>query len=128
MYSSDLLEVDIYNKKYTHHEFDYLKEYPNSVHVDEFNAYGSRKAPPVSEARDDFGNKITEYPKTTLYVQTTERDKVGGLLDPAFDNDIDYTGTDIWLQKRRSRVVSLETNITLNIKVSDNTTLQSLET
>ena len=95
-----------------------MKEYPNSVHVDEFNAYGSRKAPPVSEARDDFGNKITEYPKTTLYVQTTERDKVGGLLDPAFDNDIDYTGTDIWLQKRRSRIVSLETNITLNIKVS----------
>ena len=44
MYSSDLLEVDIYNKKYTHHEFDYLKEYPNSVHVDEFNAYGSRKS------------------------------------------------------------------------------------
>ena len=40
MYSSDLLEVDIYNKKYTHHEFDYLKEYPvimftlmNSMHM-----------------------------------------------------------------------------------------------
>ena len=81
--------------------------------------------PPISEARDDFGNKITEYPKTTLYVQTTERDKVGGLLDPMFDNNIDYTGTDIWLQKRRSRIVSLETNITLNIKVSDNTTLQN---
>ena len=27
--------------------------------------------------------KLLNIPKTTLYVQTTERDKVGGLLDPA---------------------------------------------
>ena len=45
MYSSDLLEVDIYNKKYTHHEFDYLKEYGNSIHTDEYNSYGSAKIP-----------------------------------------------------------------------------------
>jgi hypothetical protein len=125
MYSSDLLEVDIYNKKYTHHEFDYLKEYDNNIHADEYNSYGSKKAPPISEVRDDFGNKITEYPKTTQYVQTTERDKVGGLFDPAFDTDIDYSGIDIWLQQRRSRIVSLETNITLRIKVPGNTTLQA---
>ena len=125
MYSSDLLEVDIYNKKYTHHEYDFLKDYNNNVHVDEFNAYGSQKAPTISEARDDFGNKITEYPKTALYVQTTERDKLGGLLDPAFDTQIDYDGKDIWLQKRRSRIVSLDTAITLQIKVPGNTTLQA---
>ena len=125
MYSSDLLEVDIYNKKYTHHEYDYLKDYDKNIHADEYNAYGSKKSPPVSEAKDDFGNKISEYPKTTLYVQTTERDKVDGLLDPAFDTDIDYTGTNLWLQKRRSRIVSLETNITLRIKVPGNTTLQA---
>ena len=125
MYSSDLLEVDIYNKKYTHHEYDYLKDYDKNIHADEYNAYGSKKSPPVSEAKDDFGNKISEYPKTTLYVQTTERNAVGGLLDPAFDTDVDYTGTDIWLQKRRSRIVSLDTNITLRIKVPGNTTLQA---
>lgn len=125
MYSSDLLEVDIYNKKYTHHEYDYLKEYDKSIHADEFNSYGSKRSPPVSEAKDDFGNKISEYPKTTLYVQTTERNAVDGLLDPAFDTDVDYTGTDIWLQKRRSRIVSLDTNITLRIKVPGNTTLQA---
>ena len=125
MYSSDLLEVDIYNKKYTHHEYDFLKDYNNNVHVDEFNAYGSQKAPTISEARDDFGNKITEYPKTALYVQTTEREKLGGLLDPAFDTQIDYDGKDIWLQKRRSRIVSLDTAITLQIKVPGNTTLQA---
>ena len=102
-----------------------MKEYSNNIHADEFNSYGSKKAPPISEVKDDFGNKITEYPKTTLYVQTTERDKVGGLLDPAFDTDIDYSGLDIWLQQRRSRIVSLETNITLRIKVPGNTTLQA---
>lgn len=125
MYSSDLLEVDIYNKKYTHHEFDYLRDYDKSIHVDEFNSYGSARAPTLSKAQDDFGNRITEYPKTTQYVQTTERDKVGGLFDPAFDTDVDYSGIDIWLQKRRSRIVSLETNITLSIKVPGNTTLQA---
>ena len=73
---------------------------------------------------DKYGNKITEYPKSALYVQTIERDVVGGLLNPAWETAIDYNGTDLWLQKRKSRLASLDTAITLRLKVNGNTTLQ----
>ena len=83
-----------------------------------------QKPPTFSEASDKYGNKITEYPKSALYVQTIERDVVGGLLNPAWETAIDYNGTDLWLQKRKSRLASLDTAITLRLKVNGNTTLQ----
>lgn len=125
MFGSDLLLLDMYNKSYKHFEYDYLKEFENSVHVDEHNAYSSAKAPTFSEAPDKYGNKITEYPKSALYVQTIERDVVDGLLNPAWETAIDYNGTDLWLQKRKSRLASLDTAITLRLKVNGNTTLQA---
>ena len=125
MYSSKLTLLDVYNKHYEIFEHDYLKEFPNEIHADEFNNYGSSQSPIVSEVSDDYGNKISEYPDSKHYVQMIERDTVGGLLNPAYEGkSIDYTGTDLWLQKRRSRYAAIEGGISLRLKVNGNTTLR----
>ena len=126
MYSSKLTLLDVYNKHYEIFEHDYLKEFPNEIHADEFNNYGSSQSPIVSEVSDDYGSKISEYPDSKHYVQMIERDTVGGLLNPAYEGkSIDYTGTDLWLQKRRSRYAAIEGGISLRLKVNGNTTLQA---
>ena len=44
----------------------------------------------------------SEYPQTVQYLQYTQRNKPvedGGLLNPAYDVDVDYNGHDVWLQE-----------------------------
>jgi hypothetical protein len=127
MYNSELLMLDVFNKSYKHYEYKYLEEFDKDVHVDEFNAYGSAKAPIASKAPDDDGKLISDYPQSILHVQTIERDVVDeGLNNPAFNiEEINYTGTDQWLQKRRSRFNTLEGGISIRIKVPGNTTIQA---
>lgn len=125
MYNSDLLLVDVFNKSYKHYEYDYLKDFDNNIHVDEFNAYGSAQAPIASQAPDAYGNKISEYPQSVLLVQAIEREIEDGLFDPAYGEPHDYRGTDMWLQKRKSRFASLNAAVSLRIKVPGNTTLQA---
>jgi len=102
-----------------------LDDFDNNIHVDEFNAYGSSKAPIASQAIDDFGNKISDYPNAILHVQTIERETEEGLFDPAHGEPVNYRGTDLWLQKRRSRFSSLDAAVSLRIKVPGNTTIQA---
>ena len=125
MYASELLLLDVYNKSYKKFEHNYLDDFENSIHVDEYNGYGSAKAPTISTVSDQYGNRVSDYPQTTLYVQCIEREKTDGLFNPAWDKEVDYKGTDLWLQKRRSRLSSLETAITLRLKVPGNTTVQA---
>ena len=125
MYNSDLLLVDVFNKSYKHYEYKYLEDFDKQIHADEFNNYGSAKAPIASEAPDQYGNLISDYPQSILHVQTIERDTKDGLFDPSTGEPNDYRGTDLWLQKRRSRFTSLDAAISLRIKVPGNTTLQA---
>jgi len=128
MLSSNYLEVDTFNKTFTKFAYDYAKDYEKQVHVDEHNGYGSKKAIPLSMARDDYGNRITEYPETSQYLQYTQRNKPatdGGQLNPAYDTDVDYNGHDIWLQRRMARNVSMDTAITLRLAVSGNTAVHA---
>lgn len=125
MYNSDLLLVDVFNKSYKHYEYDYLKDFDNNIHVDEFNAYGSAKSPVASKAPDDYGKTISEYPQSILHVQTIERETPDGLFDPSQGEPHDYRGTDLWLQKRKSRFSSLDAAVSLRIKVPGNTTIQA---
>lgn len=126
MYNSDLLLVDVFNKSYKHYEYKYLDEFSKDIHVDEFNNYGSAQAPIASEATDQYGNLISDYPQSILHVQTIERDKVDGLFDPSHGGEpTNYAGTDLWLQKRRSRLTSLEAAISIRITVPGNTTIQA---
>jgi hypothetical protein len=125
MYNSDLLLVDVFNKSYKHYEYKYLEDFDKQIHADEFNNYGSAQAPIASEISDQYGNKISDYPQSILHVQTIEREIKDGLFDPSTGEPNDYRGTDLWLQKRRSRFTSLEAAISLRIKVPGNTTLQA---
>ena len=125
MYNSDLLLVDVFNKSYKHHEYKYLEDFDKQIHADEFNKYGSEKAPIASEAPDQYGNLISDYPQSILHVQTIERETKDGLFDPSTGEPNDYRGTDLWLQKRRSRFTSLDAAISLRVKVPGNTTLQA---
>lgn len=125
MYNSDLLLVDVFNKSYEHYEYKYLDDFDKQIHADEFNNYGSEQAPIASQAADQYGNKISDYPQSILHVQTIERDTQDGLFDPSTGEPNDYRGTDLWLQKRRSRFTSLDAAISLRLKVPGNTTLQA---
>ena len=125
MYNSDLLLVDVFNKSYKHYEYKYLEDFDKQIHADEFNNYGSEQAPIASKAPDQYGNLISDYPKSILHVQSIERETKDGLFDPSTGEPNDYRGTDMWLQKRRSRFTSLEAAISLRIKVPGNTTIQA---
>jgi len=128
LYGSKLVLLDIFNKDYKEYDFDYLENFEKDKHVDEFNAYGSARAPIASEIIDDYNKKISEYPDSVLHVQMIERDTVDGLYNPAFSNtsqSIDYMGTDKWLQRRKSRIAALNSAVTLRLRVPGNTTLQA---
>jgi hypothetical protein len=128
MLGSNYLEVDTFNKTYTPFPYNYSEDYDNQVHVDEHNGYGSQKAIPFSLAKDDYGNIISEYPNSVQYLQYTQRNKPsadGGLLNPAYDTEVDYNGHDIWLQRRRARQTSLDTAVTLQLRVPGNTTIHA---
>ena len=125
MYSSKLYLLDIFNKDYKEYDYNYLDDFDRDVHVDQFNRYGSERAPAVSEMIDDYNNKISEYPDSTVYLQTIDRNMPDGLLNPAFTEQHDYMGTDKWLQRRKSRFASLNSAVSLRMKVHGNTTLQA---
>jgi hypothetical protein len=125
MYASKLMLLDVFNHDYQEFDFDYMEDWDKQVHVDEFNNYGSAKAPAFSETMDQYGKKLNEYPESAIYVQSIERDIPDGLFNPAHGAPCDYTGTDLWLQKRRSRFVTLDAAISLRIKVPGNTTIQA---
>ena len=55
------------------------------------------------------------------FLQYTQRNKPlenGGQLNPAYDTEVDYDGHDRWLQRRKSRNISMDTAITLRLRVS----------
>lgn len=125
MYGSKLFLLDLHNKHYDTFEYNYLDDFDEDVHVDKFNAYGSQNAPLASAANDDYGNRISDYPEAAYFVQTIERDVEGGLMNPAFDGQFDYTGTDEWLLERKGRMTALNSALTLNLEVPGNTVLQA---
>lgn len=126
MYNSNLLLLDVYNKTYSHHEYKYIDEFENDIHVDEYNTYASQKKPVLSEALDDYGNTMSDYPDSVVHVQTIERLPEYGLFNPAFGGEpYQYTGTDKWLQRRRSRFTVLDNAISIRIKVPGSTAMQA---
>ena len=128
MLGSNYMEVDTFNKTFTHFPYNYSTDYDKQVHVDEHNGYGSKKSIPLSLATDEYGNKITDYPDTAQFLQYTQRNKPlenGGQLNPAYDTEVDYDGHDRWLQRRKSRNISMDTAITLRLRVPGNTTVHA---
>jgi hypothetical protein len=125
MYGSNLIMIDLVNKTVENFNYNYFDDFKEDVHVDAYNRYASESAPLASEAKDDFDNRLSDYDQSTVYMQAVDRDSPNGLFSARHDGQFDYTGSDIWLQRRRGRFASLESAITLRIEVPGNTTLQA---
>ena len=125
MYGSDLLMIDLVNKTSKNYNYNYFDDFEKDKHVDTFNAYGSTNAPLASDTLDDYGNRLSDYDQAVNYVQAVDRDSPDGLFTARYEGQYDYLGTDIWLQRRRGRLASLQAAITLRIEVPGNTTMQA---
>ena len=127
MYASKLLEVDLFNKSYKTYDYDYVKKYTDDVHIDSFTKSGSAQAPVLSEATDDFGFKLSEYPDSVFFVQTT--DKTNELFTPMHqegtETPYDTINVHQWLQRRKSRFAQLASALTLRVEVPGNTSIQA---
>ena len=124
MYGSNLLMIDLVNKTVDNHNYNYFDDFTEDKHVDEFNLYGSQNAPLGSEARDDYGNRLSDYDQSKTYMQAVDREAPNGLYSARHDGQYDYSGTDIWLQRRMGRFSAIDSAITLRIEVPGNTSLQ----
>ena len=124
MYGSNLLMIDLVNKTVENHNYNYFDDFSEDKHVDEFNLYGSQNAPLGSQARDDYGNRLSDYDQSKTYMQAVDREAPNGLYSARHDGQYDYSGTDIWLQRRMGRFSAIDSAITLRIEVPGNTSLQ----
>jgi len=125
MYGSNLLMIDLVNKTVENHNYNYFDDFTEDKHVDEFNLYGSQNAPLGSQARDDYGNRLSDYDQSKTYMQAVDREAPNGLYSARHDGQYDYSGTDIWLQRRMGRFSAIDSAITLRIEVPGNTSLQA---
>lgn len=125
MYASKLTMIDLVNKTKEDFEYNYFDDFQEDKHADAFNAYGSVNAPLASESRDDFQNRLSDYTEAAIFMQAVDRDSPNGLFSARYEGQYDYTGTDIWLQRRKGRFSSLDSAITLRVEVPGNTTLQA---
>jgi hypothetical protein len=127
MYASKMLEIDLYNKSYKTYDFDYVKSYKDDVHIDSFTKSGSSESPVLSEATDDYGLKLSEYPDSVFYVASVDR--TNELFTPMHQEGeltpYDTMNTHKWLQRRKSRFAQLSSSLTLRVEVPGNTSLQA---
>lgn len=125
MYASNLLMIDLVNKTVENFNYNYFDDFQEDMHVDRYNNYGSQNSPLASESRDDYSNRLSDYDQSKIYMQAVDREAPNGLFSARHDGQYDYTGTDIWLQRRMGRFTAIESAITLRITVPGNTTLQA---
>jgi len=125
MYASKLTMIDLVNKTVENFEYNYFDDFQEDKHADAYNAYASQNSPLASEARDDFQNRLSDYSEAAVFMQAVDRDSPNGLFSARYEGGYDYTGTDIWLQRRKGRFSSLDSAITLRVEVPGNTTLQA---
>ena len=125
MYASNLLMIDLVNKTVENFNYNYFDNFEEDKHVDEYNNYGSQNAPLGSESKDEYNKRLSDYDTAKIYMQAVDREAPNGLFSARHDGQYDYTGTDIWLQRRMGRFTAMQSAITLRITVPGNTTLQA---
>lgn len=127
MYASKMLEIDLYNKSHKTYDYDYVESYNDDVHIDSYTKSGSEEAPVLSQATDDYGLKLSEYPDSVFYVQSVDR--TNELFTPMHqegtETPYDTINTHKWLQRRKSRFAQLASSLTLRVEVPGNTSLQA---
>ena len=129
MYASKLLELDFYNKEFNTYEYDYIKDYDKNIHVDEHNKYGSAKSPVLSEAIDDYGFKLSQYPDSVFHMQSIDKSPDNPLMTPMHmegsEKPYNQMNTEYWLQTRKSRFAQLSSALTLQVEVPGSTAIQA---
>lgn len=129
MYGSNLLMIDLVNKTVENFTYDYFESFEEGekedVHADEHAAYATQRAPLASQSKDDFGNFLSDYRESTLYMQAVDRNQPGGLLSVRHTGQYDYTGTDSWLQRRKGRFAAMEAALTMNLEAHGQTSLSA---
>jgi hypothetical protein len=127
MYNGQLLVADLYNHHLKKYDWNYLDEYDKFKHVDEHTKYDSSKSPMASESPED-GKRISDWPESVLYLQTTDKDVADtGLLHPSATDEptFDYNGVDLWLMQRKSRFAQISSALTLRVEVPGNAAIQA---
>jgi len=129
MYASKYLELDFYNKEFKTYDYDYLKEYEKNIHVDEHNKYGSSNAPVLSEAIDDYGYKLSQYPDSVFHMQSIDKSADNPLMTPMHlegsEKPYNQMNTEYWLQSRKSRFSQISSALTLQVEVPGSTAIQA---
>jgi len=130
MYASNLLMIDLVNKTVENFNYNYFDSFvegeKQDVHVDRHaSTYVTEKKALASECFDDFGNKLSDYDQSTLYMQAVDRNQPGGLLSVRHTGQYDYTGTDSWLQRRKGRFAAMEAALSMSIEVHGQTSISA---
>ena len=121
LYSSKLIQHDLYNKTVKSQDYDYLKDYQKDVHTN----YNSKEldVPLVSTAPDsDSGLKISENTDSKLYVSITS---AGKHFYETKDYPYQSDNLDQTLQRRRSRISQIQTGLKMQIEVPGQTFIQA---
>jgi len=126
MYGGKLTAVDLYNKQLKNYTYNYIDDFDKSLHTDNYSLFGgSSQQPVLSTAKDEFDNRISDYPEQAIYCQTTDRETPDGLYNSSFDQQFDYNGVDQWVMQRRSRMSQIQSALTMRVEVPGNTILQA---
>ena len=127
IYSSELIVHDIISKSYQNHTYNYIANFDNERHIDQFGKF--KKAYPLvntlSLTKD--GKNVSSFP-SKQYLQPT----VGFDTDESYeDNFNQYSFTSNRspnvVQSRASQLAMLESGLQLNINVIGNTTVSAGE-
>ena len=125
IYSSELIVHDIISKSYQNHTYNYIANFDNERHIDQFGKF--KKAYPLvntlSLTKD--GKNVSSFP-SKQYLQPT----VGFDTDESYeDNFNQYSFTSNRspnvVQSRGSQLAMLESGLQLNINVIGNTTVSA---
>ena len=130
MYASNLLMIDLVNKTVENFNYNFFDSFEEGekqdVHVDRHaSTYATEKKALASECFDDFGNKLSDYDQSTLYMQAVDRNQPGGLLSVRHTGQYDYTGTDSWLQRRKGRFAAMDAALSMSIEVHGQTSISA---
>ena len=121
LYSSKLIQHDLYNKTVKSQDYDYLKDYQKDIHTN-YNSK-ERDAPLVSTASDsESGLKISENTDSKLYVSITS---AGKHFYETKDYPYQSDNLDQTLQRRRSRISQIQEGLKMQIEVPGQTFIQA---
>jgi hypothetical protein len=122
MYSSRMTLANLFTHEVQQIDYNYLDDFQYDTHVDS-NRASQRPYPLVSNSRDDYGLRISDYPDSVLHTTSYETDE-GNMLSKAYQTGVEHNNVNNWLLRRKSRFQQFKNGVVLRVDVPGNTTLQ----